>query len=133
MNLIGILYPRLTTSPSASDRHRQHIRPRNIMDADEVAHLFSAFEEEWSLSIDQSRCKDSGHAGVRIGQRLSPPIGIKNVKRRHRNAIRTSIDQAQFFLVPLRKCVDRIDLGGFVSFVGRGTNSPPHIVQCTSH
>ena len=51
--------------------HGQQVGANDVVNANEIAHLFPVFKYQRSLAIQHSRSEDSGHTGVRIGQRLT--------------------------------------------------------------
>src|SRR5882724_7156729 len=79
--------------------HGQQVSADYIFHADEVTQLSSIFKDQRRVAIDESRGKDCGHAGIRIGKRLSRSVNIEITQSHRWQAVCTAEEQTHLFLV----------------------------------
>ena len=77
------------------------------MDADEVTHLATVFEDDGSVAIHQARSEDRSHARIWVRERLARAVDIEITERDHRYSIGAPEQQGHPFLIFFRKRVNR--------------------------
>src|SRR5438270_12565990 len=83
------------------------------MYAHAVAHMLTVFKDQWCAPIQQAGSKNRRYTGVRIRECLARTVDIEVPQCDYRKSVGSAVQQADFFLVFLRKGINRSTLKRF--------------------